>query len=126
MQISLRHIISILTLPNMIYLKVKKNFFEAEEIELYNLHIYKDYVPLPYIEKATIYDAFLDSKFLNSEKALLHKQDNFEVSFRKFVDCNKKYDHSLFNQYLQFEIEYLKPIAIEWCNNNKVQYADDI
>jgi hypothetical protein len=126
MQISLRHIISILTLPNMIYLKVKKDFFEADEIDLYNLHIYKDYVPLPYIKQATIYDAFLDSRFLNSEKELLHKQDNFEASFRRFVDCNKKYDHILFNQYIQYEIEYLKPIAIEWCKNNKVQYVDDI
>lgn len=126
MHISLRHVISNLTLPNMIYLKAKNDFFETKEVDLYKLHIYKDFVVLPYIDKAAIYDAFLESKFLNSEKELLHKQENFEVSFRKFIDYNKKYDHSLFDQYIQFEIEYLNPIAIKWCNNNKVQFVDDI
>ena len=52
----------------MVYLRAKNDIFETEEVSLHNLHIYKDYVILPYIEKAVIYDAFLDAKFLSKEK----------------------------------------------------------
>lgn len=132
MPISLRRIISLMTLPKMIYLRSKNELFGAEEVDLYNLHIYKNYVILPYIEQATIYDAFLDSRNLVPEKKLLHEQDNFEVAFRifidgdkRFVDRNNRYGY-MGDGYGYFEIEYLKPIAIEWCNKHRIPYVNDL
>lgn len=125
MPISLRRIIYSMNLPRMIYLRSKEDLCDAEEVDLYNLHIYKNYVVLPYIKEATVYDAFLDSRNMVEEKKLLHEQDNFEVSFRIFLDYSKKHGYML-DKYGSFKIEYLTPIAIDWCNKNRIKYVDDL
>lgn len=90
------------------------------------MQIYKDYIVLPYVEQTSIYDAFLDDFHLLKEKEQLHKSQNFDVEFRKYIDCNEKFDHELSRYYYTFETNFLKPIAIEWCEKNKVPYHDDL
>lgn len=100
---------------------------EKEEIDLYRLTEYKDYINLPYVKKADVYDEFLESMYLYKEKNQLHnKEEFFEVKFREFIDYNKKYDHYLFDLYNDFEIEKIRNIAVAWCNKNKIQYFDDM
>lgn len=126
MEISLRCLVSNIVLPDMVYLKKKNKFFEAEELDLYKLHLHKDYVYLPYVNEEDIYDSFLEEYHLNKEQKVLHDSNDFGVSFRKFINYNKKFDHELFRYYCSFESNYLKPIAIEWCKKNQVSYINDI
>lgn len=125
MSLSLRHIIYSFELPGMVYLRKEDDLFCAEDVDLYNLHIYKNYVILPHIKESTVYDAFLDSRNMVQEKKYLHELDDFEVSFRKFLDYSKRHGYML-DKYGYFKEEYLKPIAIEWCNKNRIQYVDDL
>jgi len=126
MCISLRTLIYHVTFPEMVYYKKKNELFDLEELDIYKLQEYKDYVFLPYVSQASIYDAFLDAFHLTKVKKELHQKDDFEVEFRKYIDFNKKYRHELFRYYHNFEIEYLSPIVIDWCNKNKIHYYDDI
>lgn len=68
MCISLRRIIAHMTLPNIVYLRSRKELFDLDDLDIYKLQIYKDYRLLPYIEQTTIYDAFLDDFHLLKEK----------------------------------------------------------
>ena len=113
-------------LPNMIYCKKQKEIFEACELDLYKMQKYKDYLCVPYFELSFLYDAFLDDMHLEKVKTELHNKEDFETEFRRYIDCNKKYDHELFRYYYRFETKYLKPIAIEWCNKNRIDYCDDV
>lgn len=126
MCISLRHIIADMTLPNIVYLKSKKELVDSDDADICKLQIYKDYIVLPYVEQTTIYDAFLDDFHLLKEKEELHKSQKFDIEFRKYIDCNKKFDHELSRYYYTFETNFLKPMAIEWCEKNKVSYHDDL
>lgn len=103
MEISLRCLVSNIVLPDMVYLKKKNKFFEAEELDLNKLHLYKDYVYLPYVNKEDIYDSFLEEYHLNKEQKELHRKENFAVEFRKYIDYNKKFDHELFRYYCIFD-----------------------
>lgn len=128
MNISLKSLLNLATLPGIVYLKKKNILIEAAEVDLYKLTPYKDYIVLPYIKDEVIYDAFLDSYHisLKKEKAELHKSDDFAAAFRRFIDNNKKYGHLLYCHYYDFEKVYLRPILIDWCKKNKIAYTDDL
>ena len=126
MSISLRRLISCMKLNDMIYSKKQKEIFEACELDLYKMQKYKDYLCVPYYELSSLYDTFLDDMHLEKVKTELHNKKDFETEFRRYIDCNKKYDHELFRYYYQFEEKYLKPKAIEWCVQNHIQYYEDI
>ena len=126
MCISLKHLISTMKLPDMIYCKKQKEIFEACELDLYKMQKYKDYLCVPYFELSFLYDAFLDDMHLEKVKTELHNKKDFDIEFRRYIDCNKKYDHELFRYYYQFERKYLKPIAINWCNENKIKHNEDV
>lgn len=111
-------------------MKKDNKIFDLEDIDIYKYNEYKDYVILPYVDEEEIYDMFLDtykydSKYLKNIKEKLHKEGNFCVNFRRFIDSNEKFNHSLSDIYFDFEIGYLKPIMIEWCNKNKIAFVDD-
>lgn len=126
MSTSLKMLLSNITLPNMVYLKRKNMLVEATAIDLNKLTLYKDYVFLPYVKDSEMYDLFLDHYHLVKEKRRLHQSDDFESEFCRFIHYNKKYDHSLWDKYFDFKINYLKPILIKWCKTNKISYVDDV
>lgn len=115
-----------MTYPNLIYVKSNEKLFEKEELDLYKMQLYKEYIYFPYVEENKLYDAFLDEFHLIKEKKILHETDDFPVSFRRFIDNNKKYGHELYRYFYSFKETYLAPIAIEWCKKNKVSYEDDL
>lgn len=126
MSISLSSMIVRMTYPNLIYVKSKDDLFDSEELDLYKMQLYKDYIHFPYINETELYDAFLDEFHLVKEKKMLHETDDFVVSFRKFIDNNKKYGHELYRYFYSFKESYLTPIAIEWCEKNKISYEYDV
>lgn len=126
MCVSLREVTHYITIPNIVYYKIKKQFSEIHELDLSKITEYKDYVFLPHIELSAIYDAFLDEYHLQKEKNNLHQTGNFEVEFRWYIDHTIKYDFYLARQYFRFEKNYLKPIGIDWCKKYKIKYIDDL
>lgn len=124
----LSHFIGSMTIPDQVYLKKKKEIVCAEEIDLYPLDLYKDYVPLPYFdEENELYDAFLDHYQIYLQrykvKEQLHESGDFPIAFRRFIETSWEYDSRCYRTFLQ---QYIRPHAVAWLQKNKIPYEDDL
>jgi|GEM_PF-2485599 len=130
MNLSLLSLITDMTLPNdtMLYLRKKGKIVNAESVDLSVLTLYKDYVVVPHIEETEICDAFLNScPFISKkEKEDLRSGDSFEGNFRIYIDSCHSYGIGLNRAYCDFYKKYLTPLAVKWCNENKISYTDDL
>ena len=122
------HFIGSMTIPDQVYLKKKKEIVCAEEVDLYPLDLYKDYVPLPYFdEENELYDAFLDyyQTYLQRYKVKeqLHASDNFPNAFNRLLETSWEYGLDCYWKFVQ---QYIRPYAITWLQKNKIPYEDDL
>lgn len=127
--LSLRTFVGTITLSEkFVYLKKKHEVVLAEEVDLYNLDLYKDYVPVPHIEKKDIIQAFFDHYHLNKEKQMFCESEDLVADFNNYIH---DYSHcmlgfTMYELYWDFQDAYLKPIAVKWLVQNKIPYEDDL
>lgn len=124
MRISLYSVVCKIS-ANEVFVCLKKSgkILTTDEVDLYPLDLYKDYVFLPHIDKTVVYDAFLDHYHLDKVKRLLHEQEDFTVAFRIFSENSWEYHMDIVRN---FEMKYLKPLAEAWCRKNNLSFIDDV
>lgn len=126
--ISLRHAILCTTYLEdevMCFFRKTNEICELTDSIKYKYNQYKDYVILPKIKEEDLYNLFLDEFHFTKIKKELNNSDNFLVNFRCFIERNYFNGMYLLDQYRRFEINYIKPIIIDWCNKNRIKYIDD-
>lgn len=95
--------------------------------EVYDL-LYNDvdnYIALPNnfeIKDSDIMEEFIETVSNNNKRIQLENCMWQKGMYRKFKD--KLIEIGLENEYYKFYDEKLKEIAIEWCNDNKLEYKE--
>lgn len=90
-----------------------KRTYQTISKEKANEFPYLDCIQMPCVDEIQIANEFMRS--LN-----LKQIENID-EFKRFIDCNEKYDHELFDLYYKFKFDYMMPILIDWCSKNDIK-----
>lgn len=127
--LSLRTLVGTITLSEkFVYLKKKHEVVLAEEVNLYNLDLYKDYVPVPHVERTDIIQAFFDHYHLEKEKQMFCESKDLVGDFSNYIHDGSvcMLGFTMYDMYEDFYDAYTAPIAVKWLRKNKIPYKDDL
>lgn len=125
-QIEISYIINHMFIRNCVFFKSDYKAYSIDEIDVNKYNQYRDYIYLPFIDEKTVYIEFLKKYNLTSFSKSLKKQEDFSVTFRKYIERTVWNGIYLQNLYNDFIYEYLKKDAIKWCCQYKINYIDNI
>lgn len=92
-------------------------FCDSSWLSSKNSGFYVRYIPLFQVDQTAIeHDFLVDSH----NKHILHKYNASNVCFEEFIQRN-----NLWFQWWDYYQKKVKQIAIQWCENNSINYRDE-